>query len=214
MADRYRDDPEPRRRRRRGAGTMRERRPGVWEIRVVVGVDPLSGASVQRSFTVHGDSDRAEARRSELVAAHAVHRRSVASQAARMSVGELLDSFVHAPSSWRPATRFTNQHIVRSLAGDRLLAHRLAAVTPSAVGAAIARWQAAGCSVPTVSARWLLVRSSFSWAAREELLTTNPLLGMRGPARTAHPSEHPRGPSPSRRRRGRVHACVRAFRVG
>lgn len=164
---------------------MRERRPGVWEIRVVVGVDPVSGASVQRSFTVHGARDRAEARRAELVAAHTVHRRSVASQSARMTVGELLDSLVHAPSSWRPATRFTNQHIVRSLAGDRLLAHRLAALTPAAVEAAIARWQAAGYSVPTVSARWLLVRSSFSWAVREGLLSANPLLGMRGPARPA-----------------------------
>lgn len=164
---------------------MRERRPGVWEIRVVVGSDLVSGASVQRSFTVHGDRDRAEARRAELVAGHAVHRRSVASQAARITVGELLDSFVHAPNSWRPATRFTNQHIARSLAGDRLLAQRLAMVTPSAVEAAIARWQAAGCSVPTVSARWLLVRSSLSWAVREGLLPANPLLGVRGPARPA-----------------------------
>ena len=39
---------------------MRERRTGVWEIRVVVANDQLTGHSVQRSFTVHGDREMAE----------------------------------------------------------------------------------------------------------------------------------------------------------
>jgi hypothetical protein len=30
----------------------------VWEVRVVVGFDPARARSIQRSFTVHGDTDR------------------------------------------------------------------------------------------------------------------------------------------------------------
>lgn len=49
---------------RRGNGSIREKRPGYWEIRVVVS----SGPTVQRSFTFRGDREQAEARRTELVA--------------------------------------------------------------------------------------------------------------------------------------------------
>ncbi|MGP8180505.1 MAG: hypothetical protein ACLP1E_06970, partial [Acidimicrobiales bacterium] len=38
-------------------------------------------------------------------------------------------------------------------------------------------------SVPTVSGRWLVLRSALSWAVVEELLRSNPLAGVRGPAR-------------------------------
>ena len=49
--------------------------------------------------------------------------------------------------------------------------------------AAISRWQAEGLSVPTDSGRWLVLRSALSWAVAEELLRSNPLAGVRGPAR-------------------------------
>ena len=45
---------------------MRERSPGTWEIRVAVGVDPVSGRTVQRSFSFHGAAEEAELRRKEL----------------------------------------------------------------------------------------------------------------------------------------------------
>jgi hypothetical protein len=57
----------PAERSKRGTGSLRERLPGVWEIRVVVGFDPVHARSVQRSFTVHGDDEIAEQRRRELV---------------------------------------------------------------------------------------------------------------------------------------------------
>jgi len=58
-----RDDGVEPGRARRGQGSLRQRLPGVWEIRVVVGFDPVGRHSVQRSFTVHGDEDAAERRR-------------------------------------------------------------------------------------------------------------------------------------------------------
>ena len=36
----------------RGGGSMRQRRPEVWEVRVAVGPDPVSGRSRYRSLTV------------------------------------------------------------------------------------------------------------------------------------------------------------------
>jgi hypothetical protein len=60
MTDRYRDMAVSLERTKRGTGSIRERLPGVWEIRVVVGFDPVHARSVQRSFTVHGDEEAAE----------------------------------------------------------------------------------------------------------------------------------------------------------
>jgi len=55
---------------RRGAGTLRQRTAGVWEVRVSVGPDPVTGLTVQHSVTVHGDLGEAERHR-ELLAARA-----------------------------------------------------------------------------------------------------------------------------------------------
>ena len=64
---------------------MRERGPGVWEIRVAVGVDPVSGRTVQRSFAFHGCAEEAELRRKELAAEWA-DRRAVRRAAPFLSV--------------------------------------------------------------------------------------------------------------------------------
>ena len=68
MTASYRDDGEGPSRARRGEGSLRKRLPGVWEVRVVIGFDPVLGRSAQRSFTVHGDEEFAQRRRAELVA--------------------------------------------------------------------------------------------------------------------------------------------------
>src|SRR5664279_252451 len=48
----------------RGTGSLRQRRPGVWEVQVAVGPDPVSGRSRYRSLTVHGDRETAQKARS------------------------------------------------------------------------------------------------------------------------------------------------------
>jgi len=45
----------------RGGGSLRRRRPGVWEVRVALGPDPVSGRTLVRSVTVHGDRETAQA---------------------------------------------------------------------------------------------------------------------------------------------------------
>lgn len=84
---------------------------------------------------------------------------------------------------WKRATVFSHAHVVRTLVADRLGHRRLVLLTLSDVTAAICRWQTEGVSVPTISGRWLVLRSALSWAVAEGIMRINPLVGMRGPAR-------------------------------
>ncbi len=61
----------------RGRGSLRERRPGVWEIRVAAGTDPVTGRTLQRSVVFRGSAEEAEAYRRDLAAQYA-ERRGVA----------------------------------------------------------------------------------------------------------------------------------------
>ena len=65
-----------------------EKRPGYWEIRVVVASRP----TVQRSFTVFGARSTAETRRDELVAEFGLDAGFPA--AATLTVGALLERFM------------------------------------------------------------------------------------------------------------------------
>jgi hypothetical protein len=55
----------------RGGGTQRERRPGVWEVRIPLGPDPATGRTRHRSATVHGTSADAARVRTQLRAERA-----------------------------------------------------------------------------------------------------------------------------------------------
>jgi hypothetical protein len=164
---------------------VRERRSGVWEVRVVVANDPVTGRSVQRSFTVRGDREFAEARRRELVERFGLDRGALYCEAARWSVAELLNRWVEAEHQWRPATRSSHESVVRFLHQDRLGGRGLAVLAPRHVEDAFARWRAAGASAALVWGRWAVLHSALAWAASERLLRSNPLEVMRGPPRPA-----------------------------
>ena len=72
----------------RGGGSLRQRRPGVWEVRVAVGQDPDSGRSRYLSFSVHGDRDEAQAAGQQRLVLRATtagrHRRSIGARAATL----------------------------------------------------------------------------------------------------------------------------------
>jgi integrase len=179
----YRDRAFTANRSQRGTGTLRERSPGVWEVRVVIGFDPARSRSIQRSFTVHGDAALAEKARRELVAEYGSARSDIKCAASAVTVGELLEGYLGSAQLWKPATVTSHHHMVSTLAGDPLCRCRLQALTPAVMRAAICRWRDEGVSVPKVSARWLLIRGAVSWAVAEGLLRVNPLAGMRGPPR-------------------------------
>jgi len=183
MGASYRDRASATNRSERGTGSLRERSPGVWEVRVVVGFDPARARSIQRSFTVHGDAALPGKARRELVAEYGSIRSDVRRTASVVTVGELLEGYLGSAQLWKPATVASHHHVVSTLAGDPLCRCRLQWLTPAVMRAAICRWRDEGVSVPKVSARWLLLRGAVSWAVAEGLLRLNPLAGMRGPPR-------------------------------
>lgn len=166
----------------RGGGTRRQRRPGVWEIRVTVGPDPATGASVQRSFTHHGNDASARTRQRELVTLYGAQVVSAPPQSARMTVRELLETFLSSPHDWTPTTWRTHPGEGRMICRDRLGRARLDRMTHNTVERAIARWVHAGATPAVVLARFRILHSAITWARRNKLIITDPLDGMRAPS--------------------------------
>jgi len=119
----------------RGAGSVRQRRPGVWEVRVAPGPDPVSGVSRRRSITIHGDEAVAEAARRRC-AEEAGQLRARLSVCLGLTVGELLTAWLDAEPGWRPSTLSGYRFIVRFLAHDRIAGRRAVEASPMVVRAA------------------------------------------------------------------------------
>ena len=165
-----------------GQGSLRERRPGVFEIRIAVGVDPVSGRTVRRSFFFHGAAAGAEERRRELAAQFAEYR-SIRRAAPFLTVGELLERWLAAQHDWRPSTWSSARSNVKALSTDPIAQRRVSSLRPEVVREAMARWRASGAGVAVVSGRFRVLRSALGWAHSESILERNPIGEMRGPPR-------------------------------
>ena len=164
----------------RGGGSLRERRPGVWEVRVSLGADPVSGRSRVRSLTVHGDWEVADAARDRWAADAALVRLAGHARPG-ITVAHLLEVWLTADHEWRPSTLAGYRSAAGFLARDRIGCRRAIDVSPTVLRAACAAWRAAGWSDPTVWARVRVLRSALGWAYAERILDRHPLDGMRGP---------------------------------
>jgi hypothetical protein len=167
-----------------GQGSLRERRPGVFEIRIAVGVDPVSGRTVQRSFWFHGALEDADERRSELATQFAEYR-AVSRAAPFLTVSELLERRMAAHHDWRPSTWSSARSNAKALNADVLADIRVPSLRPEVVRHAMARWKETGASESVVSGRFRVLRSSFGWAQSESIIKLNPIRDMRGPPRPA-----------------------------
>jgi hypothetical protein len=76
----------------RGRGSPSERRPAVFEIRIAVGADPVTGRTIQRSAWFHGALEDVEERRTELASQFAEYR-ALRRAAPFLTVGNLLARF-------------------------------------------------------------------------------------------------------------------------
>src|SRR5664279_5677941 len=164
----------------RGGGSMRQRRPGVWEVRVAISPDPVSGRSRYRSLTVHGGRESAQAAR-ERWAAKAELVRSAGRARPGITLACLLREWLAADHGWRPSTLAGYRSAVGFLARDRIGSRRAIDVSPAVLSAAITAWRADGWTDPTVWARVRALRSALGWAHVERILDRHPLEGMRGP---------------------------------
>ena len=159
---------------------MRERRAGVWEVRVALGPDLVSGRSRYRSVTIHGDRAAADAARARW-AAKAELVRSTGRSRPGVTVGRLLSEWLVADHDWKPSTVSGYRSVVKFLTGDRIAARRAVDLTPKVMTALCAGWRTLGCPEPTVSGRVRVLRSALGWAHLEGILDVFPLDGMHGP---------------------------------
>lgn len=67
----------------------------------MVANDPVTGRSVQRFSTVHGDAEQAEEQRRKLVECLGVDRSALYCEGAHWTLAELLERFVAANEHWR-----------------------------------------------------------------------------------------------------------------
>ncbi len=149
----------------RGAGSLRQRWPGVWEIRVALGPDLVSGRSAVRSLTVHGDRAAAEDARARWTAQAALVRSQRRSWPG-ISLEDLLVTWLVAEHGWRPSTLAGYRSTVGILVHDPLGSRRAVDVSPAVLRAEVAAWRRAGCGDPTVSARVRVLRSALGLLPR------------------------------------------------
>ena len=164
---------------RQSVGTLRQRRPSAWEIRVHLVTDPVSGRPVQRSVTVQGELAEAEDRRA-MLAAQADQLRAARQQPVP-TVGALLASWLAADHDWKPSTRQGYRIAVRRLATDSLARRPPTRVSPPVLRAAMSAWTAAGVPTSTIALHVRTLKAAFGWAYEQRLIAAHPLEGMRGP---------------------------------
>lgn len=171
---------------KRGSGTIRERRPGVWEIRIAAGIDPVTGRTMQRSVTFHGNAADADGYRADLAAEYAA-RRSVARAAPMLTVAELLERWLIADHPWKPSTMVGYRSNARHLSADHPLARtRVVSLTPHDIRRAFERWTTAGATSSVVAGRFRVLRSAIGWAYDERVIDHHPIRTMKGPPRPRH----------------------------
>jgi integrase len=169
----------------RGTGSLRQRRPGVFELRIAVGVDPVTHKTRQRSVTVHGTRHDAEQRLSDLrlqghcLSAALVH----ATPGPLLTLAELLAAWIEADHPWKPSTLAGYRSVARFLRADDLGARRAQQLLPADIRGAVHRWRDHGASVSVVAGRFRVLRAAMSWAFGERLIERHPLHTMRGPSR-------------------------------
>ncbi|HEY8822044.1 MAG TPA: tyrosine-type recombinase/integrase [Dermatophilaceae bacterium] len=164
----------------RGSGSLRQRRPGVWEVRVALGADPISGHCRQRSVTVRGDSAEAAEQLARWAAVATLVRVARRADPA-VSLARLLETWLGTDHGWRPSTVAGYRSVVGFLVADPLGRRRASTLTPALVRLACTGWLRGGAGEATVWARVRVLRSALGWAYTERILDSCPLDVMRGP---------------------------------
>ena len=162
--------------------TIRERRPGVWEVRGFTGRDER-GRPTQVSRTVHGG--KKEALR---VAAEMTLRPSPRSGS--RTVGDLLDLWVeHNEASWSPATRRDQVSRAGLVKADPIAGMRIARLAVADVDRWHARLRKAGVGEGSLRNQHLVLRAALAQAVRWGWAQTN----VAAVARLGRRKQAPRG---------------------
>jgi Phage integrase, N-terminal SAM-like domain len=160
------------------SGSIRQRGPSSWELRVYSGLDPDSGKRRYRTATVVGNRSDAERGLAELVASV----RSERSIGSASTVSELLDAwFVVASGSWAPTTIRQTRSVVDRYLHPQLGSIRVGELTPSVIDAAYVRLRLSGggrgqgLSSGTLARVHVVLRSALAQAQRWGWIFDNPV---------------------------------------
>jgi integrase len=145
--------------------TIRERRPGVWEVRAFSGND-ASGKPTQTSRTVRGT--KKDARR---VAAELTLKPM---NSGGRTITDLLRAWLELnDASWAPATRRDQKSRAEQIISDPLGQVSVARLTPADVDRWHVRLRRAGVGDAAIRNRHLVLRAALSQAVRWGWVTTN-----------------------------------------
>jgi integrase len=145
--------------------TVREKKPGVWEVRVFTGRDE-AGRPTQVSRTVHGTKKDAQRVAAELTLKP--------SHAAGRTVTELLDAWLELnEASWAPATVRDERSRAEFVKADPLGTMALARLSVADVDRWHARLRKAGIGEASIRNRQVVLQAALAQAVRWGWLSTN-----------------------------------------
>jgi hypothetical protein len=142
----------------KGAGSLRQQRQGIWEIRVAAGTDPVTGRVLQRSVSFHGTVEEAEAYRATSPVSTGgdelrlgLHRCSPSANCSNYGCWPTI------PGDPLPGSA-TGLSLARSAADGDLADQRVVSLTPRQLRATFARWSAAGVTHSVIGGRFRALR--------------------------------------------------------
>ncbi|MHB8378739.1 MAG: tyrosine-type recombinase/integrase [Acidimicrobiales bacterium] len=161
--------------------TIRERRPGVWEVRSFAGRDE-SGRPVQVSRTVRGTKKDAQRLAAEMTV------RAPTASLARVSVSEMLDLWAdNARSTWSPSSEQNQLSRIHLVKTDRIASLTLTKLTAVEVDQWHARLKRQGLGEAAIRNRHLVLRAAVTLAVRWGWVQTNVVAVARLGKRKARP---------------------------
>ena len=148
--------------------TVRQKRSGVWEVRVFTGNDS-KGRPTQSSRTVHGSRRTAQRVANEMEASA-----GRAAPAGR-TVADVLDAWIDQNALiWAPGSRRDYESRVRAIKTDPVARISLARLTVADVEQWHARVRRQGSQDPTIRNHHIALRAALAQAARWGWIATNP----------------------------------------
>jgi integrase len=164
-------------------GSIRERRPGVWTVRVDAAPNPRTGKRVQIAETVYGTKRQAQMRQAEMAAKY--HGRLV--RAGSMTLDELFARWITAPtrggnpraaSTLYQERRRYERHVSPSLGARDITTIRPAEITALydslAVDTSVDGKTKSKISAKSIRRVHEQLRAMFSWARKRDFISENP----------------------------------------
>ena len=147
--------------------TIRERRPGVWEVRTFTGYDER-GRPTQVSRTVHGTKKDAK----HLAAQMTVKPNR---KAGGKKVADLLEDWIETKAPiWAPLTLRDHQSRAAHIQDDPIARSSVASLSVSDIDRWVSRMRKAGVGESAITNRHSALRAALQQAVRWELIDHNP----------------------------------------